>query len=408
VGYIPGMPVLDSVGNAIEDGVANLIQEADEIVSNLNNILNSLYNSLIGTGRGDFWQGVARLYLSIWTGNPEWLDFGFTDPDVTDQASKVKFLYDWLEPGSPLETNLRNVLAAAIMAVRTDPATPHAPTVADVLAAIAASPLVTLPDPPPTGYGGGGISADDVWAVEYEGSGNQMGTLLARAGSLGWTTGLYGAIPLKQAPHFVMDEAGAVSIGWGHSTVDAEPPQPDYSDIRPTDTVLSWLNRTDPVYGGSWAADQPGGAAYYDNWHIGINSRDRYSIRCTLTDWDLQRLSVAPASTGAPVWPGLAGVTLGTPVTLASTVTITATMHGVILTLTSPPTKESVWPLGETFAYSRLGQIAFVSDRGEAEQWQWFQFPGQVITPKSMAEAAGCVIRSPTDAVGTVTPWTIA
>lgn len=111
---------------------------------------------------------------------------------------------------------------------------------------------------------------------------------------------------------------------------------------------------------------------------------------------------------GAPTWPGEDNVTLGTPVALAPAVSVEEACHGVIVNLTGAPTKTSVWLLGSKNAYGALGQIAFVSDRGDAETWQWLQFGQQVYCPKTMRQAAGAILRCPTDAVGTVTPWVYA
>lgn len=109
-----------------------------------------------------------------------------------------------------------------------------------------------------------------------------------------------------------------------------------------------------------------------------------------------------------PVWPGLAHVTLGAPVALQAATTLTGSMDGVIVTLTTPPTSPYDWLLGDQHSYYKLGQLAFVTDRGDAEEWQNMQFGNQVYVPKHMSHAAGCIVRSPTQAVGTVRPWSVA
>jgi hypothetical protein len=49
------------------------------------------------------------------------------------------------------------VLATRIEAVRYDAASPHLATITDVLDALAAAPLITLPTVPPPGYGFNGL-----------------------------------------------------------------------------------------------------------------------------------------------------------------------------------------------------------------------------------------------------------
>lgn len=56
-------------------------------------------------------------------------------------------------------------LLAAVARVRLDESSPHVGTISDVLDAIAAMPLVTLPEVPPPGYGPGDVVS--VWGEVF-------------------------------------------------------------------------------------------------------------------------------------------------------------------------------------------------------------------------------------------------
>jgi len=115
----------------------------------------------------------------------------------------------------------------------------------------------------------------------------------------------------------------------------------------------------------------------------------------------------AEATAGAPVWPGLANVTLGEGVSLVDGLHITGAMDGVLISITTPPTKTGLILVGgATFDY-REGQVAFESDNGEIETWQYLGFRQAIFTPKTMKQASGARFRVLAGAEGTVYPWTI-
>lgn len=60
----------------------------------------------------------------------------------------------------------RQDILTAIQNVRLDTASPHIATITDVLDALANMPPITLPEPPPPGYGGGDLS--EVWLSNLE------------------------------------------------------------------------------------------------------------------------------------------------------------------------------------------------------------------------------------------------
>jgi len=110
---------------------------------------------------------------------------------------------------------------------------------------------------------------------------------------------------------------------------------------------------------------------------------------------------------GAPVWPGVAGVTLGQSVALTDGLHLTSAMDGVIIAITTPPSRTGTMNVGgATFDY-REGQVAFEDDQGHIEMWQYLGFRNALYTPRSMQHAAGARFRVLAGAEGTVTPWTV-
>lgn len=117
--------------------------------------------------------------------------------------------------------------------------------------------------------------------------------------------------------------------------------------------------------------------------------------------------SLLGEDTAPPVWPGVAGVTLGQSVALSDGLHLTTPMDGVIIAITTPPSRTGTMSIGgATFDY-REGQIAFEDDQGHIEMWQYLGFRNALYTPRSMAHAAGARFRVLAGAEGTVTPWTI-
>lgn len=110
---------------------------------------------------------------------------------------------------------------------------------------------------------------------------------------------------------------------------------------------------------------------------------------------------------GAPIWPGLAGVTLGTPVAVSGDQSITASMDGVIVALTSVPIRHKWYEVGGNVSWRRVGVLSFVSDAGDSEAPQYLSMTEQVYTVRQMEHGAGVLIHLPTGVAALVTPWTL-
>ena len=130
---------------------------------------------------------------------------------------------------------------------------------------------------------------------------------------------------------------------------------------------------------------------------------------CTIAEpqYQVLRANLLASQSVAPVWPGLAGVTLGVPVAISAAFTITAPMHGVIVALTGEPTKSSFFSFDGVNSYRNLGALSFTTDDGEQEFSQSLGFTAGIYTPRVMAKASGVKVRAVGGVTGTVTPWVI-
>jgi hypothetical protein len=278
---------------------------------------------------------------------------------------------------------------------------------ADLLAAIAAAQQaanpVILPTTPPTGYGGGLASGDvaSIWNyIDADAAGYSKGDLVDDAGFLAQNLGQLSAFKTPYGDYVRQhyDLSTETLIGPSSS-----PPIIDPSTILATDaTVVDWLNRTD-TGGFTWT--------YLNNLPISyshITISDQWWI-CDISDYQFSLFkAVAPvAGLGAPVWPGLALVTLGTPVTITTAMTIAVPLHGVIVTLTAEPSKSSFWSFDGINSYRNLGALSFTTDDGQQEPSQSLGFTSGIYTPHLQVQAAGVKVRTVGGVAGTVTPWVI-
>jgi hypothetical protein len=140
-----------------------------------------------------------------------------------------------------------------------------------------------------------------------------------------------------------------------------------------------------------------------------VSGESDYIIRCLLTDGELQEIAGRPlgAALVPPVWPGLDKVTLGSPVALSEDVTIPGPLDGVLVEITTPPGGLGKFELGGRTWWYRAGHLAFVSDKGEVEPWQYLAWDQGIYTPRTMTRAASAIARVLAGAQGTATPWLI-
>jgi hypothetical protein len=115
----------------------------------------------------------------------------------------------------------------------------------------------------------------------------------------------------------------------------------------------------------------------------------------------------AAAKPVAPSWPGLSGVTLGSSVPLTDELVVTGPLSGVLVHLTSGPAGASRWLIGGEYMYYSWGEVAFQTDDGYLEPFQWLGANDAIYMPRQIQSAAAVLFHVRRDASGTVTPFTV-
>jgi len=263
---------------------------------------------------------------------------------------------------------------------------------------------VSLPPTPPAGYGGADPSTIATYVWDYPittGLGGTTGQQIQGIGAAAYNWGNYALKQILGAPFFWL------GVSWSNSSIDPSSitqPTPILANILSTDTVLSWLTRESPTFSWSDTIVPDFIAAF-------VSSPTALWI-CTFTvpEFDAIKAQLFPGSgaTVPPVWPGLANVTLGTPVAIATGVTISTPMDGVLIDITGVPSKQGYFSFDTAISWRNVGALAFVSDNGDEEFPQTLGFQNAVYTPKSLSTAAGVVLRALDGVTGTITPWVIS
>jgi hypothetical protein len=266
----------------------------------------------------------------------------------------------------------------------------------------AALPVI-LPTVPPAGYGSPG-SVDDISAGIWNDSrwfgGAAASTELERAGEYAFNVGNFHPQQVYYCPYFTFFGP------WQDPSLDGGAlftPQPLLSNALATDTLLTWLNREAPTY--VWTYDPT-----YTETVQGPTLSGSGLWVCIWTEPEFQADLAArfpKALVVPPVWPGLANVTLGTPVALSTGLTIATPMDGAILELTSVPTVRGFYAFDGLLSYRNIGALTFVDDNSDAEYPQTLGFTEAIYCPKQMSHASAVKIRTVGGIVGTVTPFTI-
>jgi len=265
----------------------------------------------------------------------------------------------------------------------------------------------TPPGPPPS-------SDDNAAAIWSYGLSQQManGNVFNASAAewlymLGHSLAIYSAtegVPDGRQPWYRLVFGGSstgYSLGYSMSiTTQARPDPPDFTQLRAGDTVLSFMQRTQPAY--SWTGTGPSGVA-----GTGIAWKNLYGGNTGVWWRTGFTLPVSLPGQLAPVWPGIDYVTLGAPVALSADLELAGPMDGLLIAITTPPTGLGKFIIGDRTWWYRLGQIAFVSDNGEVEPWQYLAWDQSVYCPRQMNQAASALIRCMAGAAGTATPWVV-
>jgi len=246
-----------------------------------------------------------------------------------------------------------------------------------------------------------------------------MWALMKYAAQAAFFQSLISGLPLPNSPHFRLsgDPQSISGLLDDARTADPQldlPADPDLSEAIEGDTVLSFLQRTQPAF--SWQVLS--GHHYWDGGTVGApvesGGNDAWII-CTLRDLDIVSSQAGTIITGEdfladavnvpPVWPGEDNVDLGTPVALDTGITVEGPMDGVLISITGVDQYKTWYMYNTTKAYRHIGSLAFYADNGAIEQYQVVAFTSGVYTPLHMQNAAGVLIRTAAGTTGTATPW---
>lgn len=110
---------------------------------------------------------------------------------------------------------------------------------------------------------------------------------------------------------------------------------------------------------------------------------------------------------GVPVYPGPDGVTVGSTSNISGPTTINGPMSGLLITVSSVPSGQSVQLTPNGHRYKGVGWVVFMTEDGEGEQLQRIETAGAILLPKSMSVAASAEVFCKSGSALSVKPFTI-
>jgi len=267
---------------------------------------------------------------------------------------------------------------------------------ATLLAAIAALPAgsdIVIP--------AAGNNASAVWDYEVgDWPGMHAREMLGKAGWFAFNVGRGVGLPMGANPFWAIQgewDSFFMPLAGGY-------PYGDWSDIREDDTRLSWLERTEDTF--TWTATPGTG----DIWAIypaggGIHTNH---IHFLLTEADFQRQKSMYLALTAPIWPGIDKVTLGETVPAVASTTLEFPMHGILWVTTGYPPARARWGAAPYYSVYHTGRLAFITDNGDLEPFQYMGWQNAIFVPQTMGRAAGVVVFLEAGIEGAITPWDIS
>lgn len=249
-------------------------------------------------------------------------------------------------------------------------------------------------------------------------NGHLASTVMAWLGEHASWDGAFNGYRLPSKPYYRVvvdnpDSAYGFVGGWDQArSLETYLPDLDLSTVEAGDTVYSWLTREYSDI--DWTLDSTNGETGTRVWYLPDGTNGQKAVYVDLRDEQLASGTVVlPPTPGSaaivpPVWPGASGVTLGTTVALTSQLYLVDDMDGVIVAITTPPTRTGLYNVGGAPLDYGQGRIAFETDSGDLEPWQYLGFRSAIYTPKSMAHASAVRFQTLAGAAGTVTPWTVS
>jgi len=181
----------------------------------------------------------------------------------------------------------------------------------------------------------------------------------------------------------------------------------DWHTIQAGDaTPIAWVEREYSTYGWQPMFNFPTDTVYYPD---AINANALWVLRMTQPEFDLLKLRLYPTGGGtAPIWPGIAKVTLGSAVAITPpTQSLAGPMAGILLDITGGTANLPHFVVGAMDSWKAVGTLMFESDHGEAETFQLLGPRQAIYTPRTMAQAQSAQFKFIPGLTGTITPWTV-
>jgi hypothetical protein len=237
------------------------------------------------------------------------------------------------------------------------------------------------------------------------------GNVLRQIGNLVNLDVLTRGVPLPDNPWFRVWNDTAEFLGAEFGSVSGppaftEPALIDTTTILSSDTVLSYLQREQPDF--AWSRNPVLFGAYSGLvWAIDPSGSTTCWFICCLRDDQLLAL-VTPPDLSPRQWPGLTGVTLGTPVSVASSTAISVACDGILLAVTSLPPGQGSQHAGAVDRYPRIGWLSFVDFDGNCDDLQQLGLAQIVAMPHTLHRAGGVALNLKPGLVVELTPWDFA
>lgn len=226
----------------------------------------------------------------------------------------------------------------------------------------------------------------------------------------------YVGLPVPDRAHFnyVGKDLWSITTALGYWTNEAATealPELDLSLVHSGDTVWTYLTREYPAF--DWALSGPGTWPSGNRIYLRQGVSDAWFV-CTLSDADIRNWwppstdpipVVSITAAVPPVWPGVDFVDLGSELALVDEMVITGALDGVVVRISGHPPGAGRYAFGDVNSWQHVGAVTFYDDAGHYERAETFGMDVQIITPRTMEQASGCVVRLNSGWTGTIQPW---
>jgi len=197
-----------------------------------------------------------------------------------------------------------------------------------------------------------------------------------------------GALDLWEAPYFLLSIG--VTPGTAPPAMPIRTPIWDMSQVEAADTLLSFVSRLNSYV--TWTYHTGTGDHVTGQYNDGAGSIWTFTTKLDEAAFQLLKRAYLRSS-GAPIWPGLAGVTLGTPQAITPpTQTLAGPMAGVIVDITGGTANLPHFLVGAMDSWKAVGTLMFESDHGDAETFQLLGPRQAIYTPRTMTQAQSCLL----------------